>query len=147
MKFSLKSLFVAILSIALLCTSFRYAPMATLSVILLGFLPTLAYLTFRMRSQRKMLLAHLSLAPLAVYGFYVGMLGPLVVLAAGPEDWGFVSARTAIFDFMSWAYTPTAIMYPFLFFDPECEMAATKNILKLLENYQNDWLSFFIMEN
>ncbi len=147
MKYSLKVLFMAILVVALICTVFRYAPTAVLSVMLLGSLPMLAFSAFRMRSQRKMPYVVLLLLPFALYGFYVGLLGPLAVAVAGPEEWGFIKTRTAIFDFMSWAYTPHAIMYPFLAFDPECEMILTKQVFRLLEGYQNDWVAFFRLEN
>jgi hypothetical protein len=42
---------------------------------------------------------------------------------------------------LNWAYTPNAILTPFLIFDPQCETTITRNVLELLENYQKDWMS------
>ena len=45
-----------------------------------------------------------------------------------------------------WGYTERMLTLPFRPFDPDCEMSGTKNVLKLIEYYQDGWLSWFAWE-
>ena len=146
MKFSIKFLFAVILCVALLCAAYSYAPIATLSVVLLGSLPTAIVLAFLLRSRRRVFWTIIILLPLPIYLFYIGLLGPFTVAVSGPEKWGFIETRTSIYNFMSWGYTERMLTLPFRPFDPDCEMSGTKNVLKLIEYYQDGWLSWFAWE-
>ena len=140
MKFSLTHLFVAILVVAVLCTAFLNAPTATLSVLLLGLLPSIVFVILRVRSRRNSILLFAVFAPIAAYLFYLGMIGPLAATIAAPKEWGFLSMRHEIYKFTDWAYTPRSILFPILVFDPNGESEIYRTIFSWLQKYQSDWM-------
>jgi len=139
---SLKLLFVLMSVAALLCASFNYAPTATLSVILLGPLPLLVFSVYRTNSRLFRIFALGVLGPFAAYAFFIGILfGPFAALAVAPEEVGFVEFRsTEMVDFLNWSYE-NAVVAPWMMLDPEFDLAASRKMLKLLTNYQADWMS------
>ena len=75
------------------------------------------------------------------------MIGPITLVAAGPDEWGFVKTRTAIDEAVGWAYAPSILLYPIAVIDPECELTVTKDLLKRLQTYRYDWMSLRDVEN
>ena len=141
MSFSLKILFVATFLVALLCVSFGFAPTATLSVILLGFLPLLVFTACKMRSRTIRILTCFVLGPVACYAFFVGaMLGPWAAIAAAPQELGFANFRsTVMIDYLNWTYTH-AVAEPWIVLDPKFESPLSLTVFERLKNYQRDWM-------
>lgn len=129
MQFCTRTYFATALWVALALSLFLVAPIIAVSIVLLVPMPAwLAAVAFStMRHRRRLLLGTL---PFALFGFYIGLVGPLCAVVAMPDDWGFMATKDAVLKIAPLAY-------------PWCnDQVLPAPLLSPLASYQEGWAAW-----